>query len=182
MEELCLNTRVCNVYCDPLVQVQGFSNVCMDRNNNSGKTRGGGICVYIKDSWCSNYTTKDMVRTPDLELICLSLRPFYLPRDYGNIFICAVYIPPSGNAFKAASRVADCVHQQLKNEPDAPIFVLGDFNHCNMDYALPGFQQYVNNSTRKNKILDKCYGNIKDAYAAKIRPSPFQIRIITPSS
>lgn len=33
-----------------------------------------------------------------------------------------------------------------------------------------GFQQYVNNSTRKNKILDKCYGNVKDAYAAKIRP------------
>lgn len=181
MEELRLNTKVCNDYresClmiytetwlqgdfpDPLVQVQGFSNVRMDRNNNSGKLRGGGICVYIKNSWCTSFTVKDTVCTPDLELLCLSLRPFYLPRDYGNIFICAVY------ASKAASRIADCVHQQLENKPDAPIFVLGDFNHCKMDYALPGFHQYVNNSTRKNKVLDKCYGNIKEAYAAKIKP------------
>ena len=108
--------------------------------------------------------------SPDLELLCLSLRPFYLPRDYGNIFICAVYIPPSGNASKAASRIADCVHQQLKNKPDAPLFTLGDVNHCRLEQALPGFQQYVRKSTRKDKILDKCYGNINHAYEARIRP------------
>lgn len=100
----------------------------------------------------------------------MSLRPFYLPRDYGNIFICAVYIPPSGNASKAASRIADCVYQQLKNKPDALLFTLGDFNHCKLEYALPGFQQYVLKSTRKDKILDKCYGNINHAYEARIRP------------
>lgn len=93
---------------------------------NSGTTWGGGICVFIKDAWCRNYMIKDTVCTLDLTLICLSLWPFYLPRDYGNIFICAVYIPPSGNASKAASRVADCVYQQIQNKPDAPIFVLGD--------------------------------------------------------
>lgn len=101
---------------------------------NSWTTRGCGICVFIKDAWCMNYMIKDTVYTLDLTLICLSLWPFYLPRDYGNIFICAVYIPPS----KAASRVADCVYQQIQNKPDAPIFVLGDFNHCKMDYALVG--------------------------------------------
>ncbi len=64
----------------------------------------------------------------------------YLPRAYGNIFIWAVYIPPSGNAAKAALSIADCAHQQLRNKPDTPLFVLGDFNHCKMEHALPGFQ------------------------------------------
>lgn len=187
LDELRLNTRICHDYreaCvmaftetwfqedfpDQLTQVQGFTNVRLDRDGSSGKRRGGGVCVYIKDSWCTNYAVKDKVCSPDLELLCLSLRPFYLPRDFGNIFVCVVYIPPSGNAGKAASRIADCVHQQLLNKPDAPMFVLGDFNHCNLNSALPGFQQYVRNSTRKNKILDRCYGNVEDAYAAKIRP------------
>ncbi|KAG1967816.1 hypothetical protein F2P79_003022 [Pimephales promelas] len=31
-------------------------------------------------------------------------------------------------------------------------------------------QQYVKDNTRKNRTLDKCYGNIKDAYAARIKP------------
>ncbi|KAK0155032.1 RNA-directed DNA polymerase from mobile element jockey [Merluccius polli] len=182
MDELRINTKVCHEYResslmiftetwlqgdvpDQLMQVQDFKNVL-----TRGKTRGGGISVYINDSWCSNYTIKDSVCTPDLELLCLSLRPFYLPRDYGNIFISVVYIPPSGNAAIAASRIADCVHKQLQCKPDAPMFILGDFNHCKMECALPGFQQYVTAATRKCNILDKCYGNITDAYASKIGP------------
>lgn len=126
--------------------------------------------MFIRDSWCNNFTKKATVCTLDVELLCLSLRPFYLPRDYGNIFICAVYILPSGNASRAAYCIADCVHEQLRNKPEAPIFVVGDVNQCRLEQALPGFQQYVKNNTRRNNILDKCYGNIKDAYAARIRP------------
>ena len=115
-----------------------FLNVRKDRNSNSGKTRGGGICAYINDSsWCRNYTVKDSLCTPDFELLCLSLRPFYLPREYGNIFICIVYIPPSANASKAASRIADCVHSQLEMKPDAPMLILGDFNHRKMEKCPP---------------------------------------------
>ena len=187
IKDLRLNARACHEYresClmvfteswlpddlpDTLVDVPGFTTVRMDRDDNSGRVTGGGICIYINDAWCRNYTIKDTVCSPDLELLCLSLRPFYLPREYGNIFICAVYVPPSGNASRAASRIADCVHRQLQGKPDAPLFTLGDLNHCKLEYALPGFQQYVHKNTRKDKILDKCYGNIKDAYEARIRP------------
>ncbi len=47
---------------------------------------------------------------PDEELLCLSLWPFYLPLEFGNINICSAYVPPSGNAVKAASCITDCVH------------------------------------------------------------------------
>jgi len=50
------------------------------------------------------------------------------------------------------------------------MLILGDFNHCSLDKTLPGFHQYVKCNTRNNSILDKCYGNIKDAYTARARP------------
>lgn len=71
--------------------------------------------------------------------LSLRLRLSDLTRAEGNIFNWAVYIPPSGNAPKAPSRVADRVYQQLHNRPDVLIFVLGIFNHCKMDYAISGF-------------------------------------------
>lgn len=76
----------------------------------------------------------------------------------------------SGNAGRAANRISDCVHNQLTQSPVATIFVLGDFNHCNLKSALPAFYQYVDYSTRKEKILDKCYGNIKNTFKAKTFP------------
>lgn len=115
-------------------------------------------------------TTRESVCNPDIELVCLSLRPFYLPREFGNILLCTAYIPPGGNAAKAANIIADCVHSQLIQTPEAPCFILGDFNHCKLEATLPGFSQYVNCSTRGKNILDKCYGNIKNAYTAKVKP------------
>lgn len=48
--------------------------------------------------------------------------------------------------------------------------VLGDFNHCKLELLLPGFEQYVKCPTRDNRILDKCYGNVKRAYVARFWP------------
>lgn len=47
--------------------------------------------------------------------------------------------------------------------PEAPVFVLGDFNTCRHSDVLPSFHQYVNVATRKENILDLCYGNITSA-------------------
>lgn len=152
------------------VELEGFSLVWADRDETSGKTRGGGVCVYIRDEWCSQYTVRESLCNSDVELLCLSLRPFYLLREFGNVIICAAYVPPSGNTVKPASCITDCVHKQLKRTPGAPIFILGDFNHFGLDRSLPGYEQYIKCGTRGNKILDKCYGNVKDAYVAKPKP------------
>lgn len=120
--------------------------------------------------WCSQYTVREAVCKPDVELLCLSLRPFYLPREFGNIIICSAYVSPTGNSAKAASCISDCVHKQLKRTPGAPIFILCYFNHCRLDLSLPGYKQYINCDTRGNKTLDKCYGNVKNAYVAQPKP------------
>ena len=40
---------------DNFTQVDRFSHVRLDRDENLGKTRGGGVCIYIKDSWCERW-------------------------------------------------------------------------------------------------------------------------------
>lgn len=128
---------------DTSIQLEGFTSVRGDRDVTSGKTRGGRICVFVNDKWCKQVTIRERRCDPDLELLCLSMRPFYLPREFGNVVICAVYIPPSGNAARAANQMAECVHKQLQRTPTAPVFILGDFNHCRLEPVLPGFHQYV---------------------------------------
>lgn len=114
------------------------------------KKRGGGVCVYINDSWCRNFAIRDSICNPDLELLSITLRPYCLPREFTNTFICAVYIPPSGNINRAASQITDCVHRHLQNKPDAPLLILGNFNQFGLKRSLPGFFQYVKCGTRKN--------------------------------
>ena len=187
VEELRVNTRYLHEYREScllvftetwlqddvpvsLVSLDCFSLVRSNRNNNSGKSKSGGICVYINNLWCSQFTTRESVCNPDIELVCLNLRPFYLPREFGNILLCTAYIPRGGSAAKPANIIAECVYRQLKCTPEAPCFILGDFNHCKLEVTLPGFSQYVNCKTRGKNTLDKCYGNIKNAYTAKVKP------------
>ena len=34
---------------DSHVNIEGFSIFCADRANNSGKLKGGGLCVFVND-------------------------------------------------------------------------------------------------------------------------------------
>ncbi len=65
---------------------------------------------------------------------------------------------------RACTDIADVVHSLQLISPDAPNFVLGDLNHCDLQVSLPSFKQYVTVPTRKDSVLDRCYGNIKDGY------------------
>lgn len=135
-----------------------------DRLDSSGRSRGGCICVYVSNNWCKQYTVRETVCNPNLELLCLSMRPFYLPREFGSIIICAAYKLPSENVIRAANRLAECAHTQLQCTPGAPIFILGDFNHCRLELALPRFYQHVKCGTRNSRVLEKCFGNVKGAF------------------
>ncbi|CAG5871610.1 unnamed protein product [Menidia menidia] len=38
-------------------------------NGDSGKNRGGGLCIYVHDGWCNNSTVLDRHCSPDLEFM-----------------------------------------------------------------------------------------------------------------
>ena len=71
---------------DTCVNLNHFSLVRNDRSaEDSGKTKGGGVCMYINSMWCNTFVTKKALCTPDLEMLCIQCRPHYLPRE-----ICCV--------------------------------------------------------------------------------------------
>ncbi len=72
-----------------------------DRTRHSGKSRGGGLCVYVNNNWYTNTLTVDSHCSPDLEYVTVKCRSIYLPREFTVVMITAVYIPPDANANSA---------------------------------------------------------------------------------
>lgn len=50
------------------------------------------------------------------------------------------------------------------------MFLLGDFNKCNIATHLHSLEQYVTTPTRGKNMLDLCFGNIPRAYISKPCP------------
>lgn len=95
----------------------------------TGKSRGGGICLYVNQRYCNDVVIREKICTTDVELLTISLRPFYLPCEFQQLFYTLVYIHPETNASAAAQLVADFTHKLTK-------FVLRNFNHCNLRKTL----------------------------------------------
>ena len=144
----------------------------VDRNSEvTNKTQGGGVCLYINQRYCTSVTVRERICTPDVELLSVSLRPFYLPREFPQLFITVVYIHPRAHAPSACKTVYDVVQKLQSISPEAPAFILGDFNHVSLKKSVPYFHQYVTCPTRRDKTLDLCYGSVKEAYKSLPLPS-----------
>lgn len=75
--------------------IDGFeAPFCLDRKAEvTRKTQGGGVCLYFNKRYCSSVTVRERICTPDVELLSVSLCPFYLHREFPQLFITTtVYI------------------------------------------------------------------------------------------
>ena len=113
---------------------------------------------------------KEIACTPDVELLAVGLRPYYLPREFSAVIIVVVYTPPSAVAGRACDVIHSTVADLQTRHPNALIIVNGDFNHVNISKTLTDFTQYVTCSTRGDKTLDLLYANVKEAYSATALP------------
>ena len=144
--------------------IDGFICKRMDRTPESGKSLGGGVCIYVNQRWCTNICVKQHYFSPDIKLITVGLRPHYLPREFPHIFVTVVYIHPRADVNNASTTIAEFVQDLEKQSPDAVKLIIGDFNECDLKHMMPHYHQYVNIPTRGHRTLDKCYGNIPHAY------------------
>ncbi|KAI3353895.1 hypothetical protein L3Q82_005104 [Scortum barcoo] len=101
--------RNCSVLCltetwlndnmpDPAFQLDGRLLFHADRNQQSGKARGGGLCVYVNKDWGTNCTLVNSHCSEAIEHMTVKCRPHYLPREFTAVFVTAVYIPPGAKA------------------------------------------------------------------------------------
>ena len=76
------------------IQLAGYTLYRQDRTAASGKTRGGGLCIFVNNSWCTISKEVSRFCSPEVENCMISCRPHYLPREFSSIFFIAVYLPP----------------------------------------------------------------------------------------
>ncbi|KAF7700486.1 hypothetical protein HF521_003444 [Silurus meridionalis] len=138
------------------IELRGRSVFRADRTaEDSGKRRGGGLCIYVNNSWCTDSTVTESHCSVHLEYLMIKCRPFYLPREFSAIVVTAVYIPPDANAKLAMEELHAAISKQQSTHPEGAIIVAGDFNHSNLKSVLPKFHRNVSCSTRGDKTLDQ---------------------------
>nr|XP_049609558.1 uncharacterized protein LOC125988413 [Syngnathus scovelli] len=158
---------------DANVDLQGFTMVRADRDAKaSGKRKGGGLVVYVNHRWCNpgHVSVKTVLCCRDLELLAVSSRPYYLPREFSHVITICVYIPPSADAATACETIHTVTARLTTQHPNAFVIISGDFNHATLDSTLPVFHQAVDCPTRNNRTIDLMYVNVRDAYKATPLP------------
>ncbi len=130
------------------------------------------MSLFVNQWYCNTVVIREKLCTPDNELLSVSLRPHYLPREFQQLFFTLVYIHPRANAATAAQLIVDVTHRLDSICPDAPKFILGDFNHCTLTKSLKTYEQYVTCATTlRNSTIDLCYGSVSSAYKSLPMPS-----------
>ena len=152
---------------DNAIELAGRYVLRADRTaGDSGKTRGGGLCIYVNKTWCTDTTITESHCSANLEFLMVKCRPFYLPREFTSTVITAAYIPPDANAKIAMKELHAAISKQQTLHPEAAFIVAGDFNHSNLKTVLPKFHRNVSCPTRGDRTLDQVYTNMADAYKA----------------
>ena len=157
---------------DSSVQLDGFHIVRGDRDNViSQKTKGGGVCIYVNKRYCHPKNIHIIQRKceRDIEVLSISLRPFYLPREFSKVIVNVVYVPDAVPSESATAQLTDLLNEQMTSSPDSLIIITGDFNHTRLNPSLP-FYQHVDCTTRKNATLDLCYTNVEKSYKCVSMP------------
>lgn len=102
-----------------LVQVEGYQMIRQDRNHLTGK-RGGGLCLYVKDS----LTVENLdlnVNNHNLELLGIKI----VQPNQKDLIILLVYRPPTGEIDYFCDKLKEIV-QSLPNKDE--LIIMGDFN------------------------------------------------------
>ena len=135
-------------------------------NKNRKNGEGGGVSVLIRnDIQCKVI----QVDTGDHEIIWLSIRPPWLPRNISNIILAVLYYPPKTLASARDDLIKHIIHttQQLQSKYiNAGIIITGDYNTLpekEIATALK-LKQVVKIPTRGNNTLDKILTNMHKLY------------------
>ncbi|TWW82332.1 Janus kinase and microtubule-interacting protein 3 [Takifugu flavidus] len=129
---------------DTAIGLTGRSTHRADRTaDDSGKTRGGGLCIYINKTWCTDSATLRRHCSANVEFLMVKCRPFYLPREFTSVIITAAYIPPDANATLAMNELHAAISQQQSAHPEAAFIVAGQSDHLSL-FLTPKYSPLIN--------------------------------------
>lgn len=94
LTETCLHSLIL----DTAIELAGRTAHHHDWSKDSGKSKGGGLYIYVHNNWCTNTTPVESHCSPDLEYLTDRHRPIYLPCEFTIVMATAVYVPPDADA------------------------------------------------------------------------------------
>lgn len=123
----------CSLHCtalhkDCLAELTGFTLLWSDKGKQSSKKTGCGL--FFNSKWCSprHVTVKEIICTPDIELLAVGFMSYYLPQELSHTVVIIVYIPSA-----ASSHAYDVIHSTAAylsmQHPSTFMTVCGDLNH-----------------------------------------------------
>ena len=83
-----------------------MSLACRVNSNIEGSVYSSGTSG-VRQWWC------ERLFTTDIELLCVSLLPFYLPREFPQIFLTVVYIQPKAHFDRALDIIFNLSHKYV---------------------------------------------------------------------
>ena len=102
------------------VDLPGFTTVRADKDTKAtSKRKGGGLAVFINKRWCNprHIMVKITICSRDIELLAVSLRPHYMPREFSHAIVVVVYIPPRAIAETACDVIHSAVERLQTQHP-----------------------------------------------------------------
>lgn len=63
-----------------------------DRNQQSVKACGGGLCIYVNKGWCTNCTLVNSHCSEAIEHMTVKCQPQYLPHEFAVVLVMTLYI------------------------------------------------------------------------------------------
>ena len=89
--------------------------------------------MMVNNKLATNVCVLERISTRSYEVLTVSFRSHYLPHQLGQVTVILVCPDYTG----AAERVAECYNRTISRSVDQTVFVLGDFNSCDINNVLP---------------------------------------------
>lgn len=107
----------------------------------------GALIIYV-NRWCRPvfllYFVKVVLCCQDLELLAVSLQPYYLKREFSQVIAICVFIPPRADAATACETIHSSMGRLQTQYPEAVFsIILAAFNHVILDSNLAAFHKFV---------------------------------------
>ena len=136
------------------IQLAGYTLYRQDRTAASGKTQGGGLCIYVNIRWCMISNEVSKFCSSEVEYLMIGCRPHYLPREFSSVFFVAAYIPPQTDAGTktALNELYTAISKQANAHPEAALLVDGDLNAGKLKSVLPHFYHHIKCATGGKKL------------------------------
>ena len=103
------------------MNIDGFSIFCADRTSDSGKSKDGGLCVFVNEQWChpNNIKIKQKSCTKNAKIFIMGFRSYDIPQEFSHVIITTIYVPNNAVANKAAHEIGEARINYESFAPDA---------------------------------------------------------------